>query len=486
DYPVPVYVADYVLMGYGTGAIMAVPGEDQRDWDFAVAHGLSFWRTVQPPEGFEGQAYTGDGPRINSKFLNGIVDTAEAKEQAIVWLENKKIGERKVNYRLRDWLVSRQRYWGCPIPVVHCAACGVVPVPEDQLPVLAPDDAEFLPTGESPLRAHEGFRVATCPKCDGPAERETDTMDTFVDSSWYFLRFCDPWSTEAPFDPAAVASWMPVVQYIGGIEHAILHLLYARFYTKALADLGLAPPELREPFARLFTQGMVRLGGTRMSKSKGNLVAPEEVIDTYGADALRLAHLFAGPPAEDVDWESVGIEGCSRFLRRVWRLAQGEGPSRAATPGAVAAVDRAAHRTIARVTDDFDRWSYNTAVAALMELSNLLSKQGTTDFAVDTLLLLLAPMAPHITAELWEIRHGDHVHERSWPTADPDLVAPDSVTLVVQINGKVRDRIEVDPSIGEAEAVAAALGSTKVREHLAGVAPRTVIARPPRLVNLVL
>ena len=486
DYPLPVFVADYVLMGYGTGAIMAVPGEDQRDWDFAMAHGISFWRTVQPPEGFEGQAYTGDGPRINSRWLDGIVDTAEAKEKAIAWLEQKEIGRRTVNYRLRDWLVSRQRYWGCPIPVVHCPSCGVVAVPEDQLPVLAPDEVEFRPTGESPLRAHDGFRSTTCPGCGGPAERETDTMDTFVDSSWYFLRFCDPWSPDRPFDAEAAAAWMPVDQYIGGIEHAILHLLYARFYTKALSDLGLAPAELREPFARLFTQGMVRLGGTRMSKSKGNLVAPGQVLDDYGADALRLAHLFAGPPADDVDWETVGLEGCARFLRRVWRLASPGAGAAAASSEASAGVDRAAHRAIAKVTDDFERWSYNTAVAALMELSNLLSKEGTTEFAVDTLLLLLAPMAPHVTAELWEARHGDHVHEQRWPVADPELVRPDSVTLVVQVNGKVRDRIEVDPAIAEADAVAAALASPRVQELLAGAEPRTVIARPPRLVNVVL
>ena len=485
DYPLPVFVADYVLMGYGTGAIMAVPGEDQRDWDFAVANGISFWRTVQPPEGFEGQAYTGDGPRINSKWLDGITDTAEAKSRAIEWIEQKGFGQRTVNYRLRDWLVSRQRYWGCPIPVVHCPACGVVPVPEDQLPVLAPDDVQLRPTGESPLRAHEEFRSTTCPGCGGPAERETDTMDTFVDSSWYFLRFCDPWSADQPFDPEAAEGWMPVDQYIGGIEHAILHLLYARFYTKALADLGLAPPGLREPFARLFTQGMVRLGGTRMSKSKGNLVAPEEVVDAHGADALRLAHLFAGPPADDVDWETVGIEGCTRFLRRVWRLATGGGAGPAASPEAVVEVDRAAHRTIAKVTEDFDRWSYNTAVAALMELSNLLSKRGTTDFAVDTLLLLLAPMAPHLTAEAWEARHGDHVHDHRWPVADPAMVRPDSVTLVVQVNGKVRDRLEVSPAIGEAEATAAALASERVQEVLAGREPTLVISRPPRLVNVV-
>jgi leucyl-tRNA synthetase len=477
--PVPVYLADYVLMGYGTGAIMAVPAEDQRDWDFAQAYGLPIVRTVQPPDDWDGEAYTGEGPRINSEWLNGIVDTAEAKAKAIDWLEARGIGTRKVNYRLRDWLASRQRFWGCPIPVVYCPDDGIVPVPDDQLPVLAPDDVEFTPTGESPLKYHEGFLHTTCPKCGGPATRETDTMDTFVDSSWYFLRFCDPWNDEAPFDKAAAAKWMPVDQYIGGIEHAILHLMYARFYMKALAALGLAPKDLREPFKRLFTQGMIRLGGTKMSKSKGNLVSPEEIINDYGADALRLAHLFVTPPGDDVDWEAFGIEGTYRFLKRVWRLAL------FTELVENAAVDRAAHQLIAKVSDEYDRWSYNTAVASLMEFVNLLSKEGATAFAVDTLLLLLAPMTPHIAGELWERRHGTDVHSQSWPTADPALVKPESVTLIVQVNGKVRDRIEVDPDISASDAEQLALASAKAQEHIGGAAPRKVISRPPNLVNIV-
>ena len=287
---IPLFAADYVLMTYGTGAIMAVPGEDQRDWEFAEVHGCEIIRTIQPPDDFDGQAYLGDGPAVNSGFLDGLHVT-EAKAAAIDWLEAEDLGERKVNYRLRDWLLSRQRYWGCPIPIVYCGGCGEQPVPADQLPVDLPDDVEFMPTGRSPLTTHEGFLAATCPSCGGAARRETDTMDTFVDSSWYFLRFTDPWSDDAPFDPAAVARWLPVDQYIGGVEHAILHLMYARFFTKAMADLGVAPSGLREPFARLFTQGMIRLGGVKMSKSKGNLVAPEQILDDQGADALRLAHL---------------------------------------------------------------------------------------------------------------------------------------------------------------------------------------------------
>jgi len=494
---VPLYVADYVLMGYGTGVVMAVPSEDQRDWDFAEAHGLPYLRTVQPPDDFGDGAWTGDGPHINSGFLDGLYRD-DAIAAAISWLEDNGVGQRKVNYRLRDWLVSRQRFWGCPIPVVYCDTCGAVAVPESELPVLAPDDVEFQPTGQSPLQSHEGFLHTSCPSCGGPARRETDTMDTFVDSSWYFLRFCDPWSTDAPFSAEAAAEWMPVDQYIGGVEHAILHLMYARFITRALADAGVAPADLREPFQRLFTQGMIRLDGEKMSKSKGNLVTPEEILDVEGADALRLAHLFVGPPQDDIDWESVGLEGCARFLQRLWRLADG---SFGATPvdrdpiPADVEIDRMANRLIARVSEDFERWSYNTAVAACMEATNDLyryvqapdgPRRATLDAAIDTLLLVMAPMVPHITAELWERRRGGHVHAEPWPVADPALLAVETVTMVVQINGKVRDRIEVDAAIGESEARDLALASSKVSEALAGTEPRTVIVRVPKLVNVVL
>ena len=338
-----------------------------------------------------------------------------------------------------------------------------------------------------PLFIRHGMaRNTTCPTCGGPAERETDTMDTFVDSSWYFLRFCDPWTPGEPFSKDAADKWMPVDQYIGGVEHAILHLMYARFFVKALVDLGHAPAGVREPFARLFTHGMVRLGGAKMSKSKGNLVAPEDLIAQYGADALRLAHLFVGPPADDVDWETVGIEGTSRFVKRVWRLALPDGDVAAAPDDRVLAITKATHRVVQRVTDDFERWSYNTAVAALMEFTNLLYKEGRTDDAVDTLLLLLAPMTPHLSAELWERRHpGEHVHAQAWPVADPELAKADTVTLVVQVDGKVRDRLEVDAGIDAAEAERLALASQKVQEHLAGGSPRKVIAKPPRLVNVV-
>jgi len=500
---VPIYLADYVLMTYGTGAIMAVPGEDQRDWDFAAAYGLPVIRTKQPPDGWVGEAYTGDGPTINSAWLDGITDVPTAKATAIDWLEAQGLGERKVNYRLRDWLVSRQRFWGCPIPVVYCPAHGIVPVPESELPVLAPDDVEFRPTGESPLRYNAAFLNTTCPICGGPAERETDTMDTFVDSSWYFLRFCDPWTEGEPFSHEAVEHWMPVDQYIGGIEHAILHLLYARFYTRALADLGFAPKELREPFKRLFTQGMIRMGGSKMSKSKGNLIAPSKYYETVGADSLRLFHLFVGPPTEDFDWSEQTdevIDGCHRFLSRVWRLASGTADrvkvvDRSPLPPDLE-VEKGTHRLIDRVTRDYDRWSYNTAVAACMEFVNelyryLQSDEGgrteTLAYAVDRLLELMAPMTPHITAELWELRHGEGttVHTQVWPVADPDLVRVETETMVVQVNGKVKDRLTVLALIDEPEAIRLAVASPKVQEHLAGRPIKRVIARPPKLVNIV-
>ncbi len=499
---IPLYLADYVLTTYGTGAIMAVPAQDQRDWDFATAYGLDIVRTVQPPDGFDGEAYIGEGPAINSASdsldLNGM-GVAEAKAAATDWLERRDIGIRKVNFRIRDWLLSRQRYWGCPIPIIYCESCGEQPVPLDELPVELPHDIEFLPTGQSPLLFHEGFLNATCPSCGEPARRETDTMDTFVDSSWYFLRFADPFNHDAPFSAEAADHWLPVDQYIGGVEHAILHLLYARFFTKALADIGAAPASLREPFKRLFTQGMVRLGGGRMSKSKGNLVAPEAIIDEVGADALRLAILQVKPPAEDVDWEDFQIEGCSRFLNRVWRLAApGTDLFESARTGdltdADVEIDRATHALIARITGDYDRWSYNTAVAAMMEFTNAVYKyvqsvQGphrdTLEAAVDALLRVMAPAVPHIAGELFELRgHGD-IHARPWPDFDPAKLVTTTETMVIQVNGKVRDKIDVATDISDADAEALALASEAVQRHLDGGEPRKIIVRAPKLVSIV-
>ena len=498
---VPVFVADYVLMGYGTGAIMGVPAEDERDHAFATVHGLDIVRTVAVPDGFEaagGGAWTGDGTKVNSGFLDGM-PVPEAKAAAAAFLVGEAGGTATVHYRLRDWLVSRQRFWGCPIPIVYCPACGPVPVPEDQLPVLAPDDVKMDPTGRSPLATNRAFLETTCPKCGGPAERETDTLDTFVDSSWYFLRFCGLQDAQLPFDLEAARAWMPVGQYIGGVEHAILHLLYCRFYMRALIDSGLAPGLAREPMERLFTQGMIRMDGTKMSKSKGNLISPQGYFDGVGADALRLFHLSVGPPADDCDWtdqtDSV-IDGCRRFLDKLWRLVTTPWPTHDGDASdADRALRRLVHRTIRAVSHDLDHWSFHTAVARIRELHTACARavdgprpvsRAVLDEAIDTVLLLLAPMTPHLAAELWEGRHpGDALHESRWPVADASLLTVESETLVVQVDGKVKDRIEVATDVSEEAAVALALASDKVVAALGGAAPRRVVARPPRLVNIV-
>lgn len=508
---IPLFLADYVLMGYGTGAVMGVPGEDQRDWDFAEAHQCDIIRTVQPPPDWQGQAWTGEGESINSQWLDGL-SVAEAKEQAMDWLESEGLGQRVTNYRLRDWGISRQRFWGCPIPVVYCQDCGVQPVPEAELPVLLPEVADFLPTGESPLNRDKEFLETTCPSCGGPAKRETDTMDTFVDSSWYFMWFTEKhdWLNTAtldrPFSLQSLQHWLPVDQYIGGIEHAVMHLIYARFFVKALSDLGIAPKDLREPFARLFTQGMILKDGSKMSKSKGNLVAPAEILDRQGADALRLAHLQVKPPQDNVDWEDFQVEGCAKFLARVWRLAVWDDEifphiSKADRSAEKLDADIAAasHRFVDKVTKDFDKWSYNTAVAACMEFTNTLYRyiqsdevkelggphQDILESAVDKLLLVLAPMVPHITSELWELRHGSDVHRQSWPVADSAQLALERCVMVVQVNGKLRDRLEVEADISEEAAVELALASTNVGNYLKGKELKRVIAKPPNLINLV-
>ena len=496
---VPVYVADYVLGTYGTGAIMAVPGEDERDHAFALAYGLPIVHTTRAPEGFDGGAYVGGGEKINSGFLNGL-NIADAKVRATEFLAEKANGVAKVNYRLRDWLISRQRFWGCPIPIIYCSNCGIVPVPDDQLPVLAPDDVVMDKTGQSPLATHEEFRNTTCPVCGAPAIREADTMDTFCDSSWYFLRYTDPFTPNRAFDPFEAAKWMPVDQYIGGIEHAILHLLYARFYEKAMVDIGFAPGLPREPFKRQFSQGMIRLVGSKMSKSRGNLVAPEEYYETVGADGLRLFHLFAGPPADDFDWTDQTdevIDGCGRFLDRVYRLSQlHEVNFHDGVDASDEEVRRAVHRTIDKVTYDLAHWGHNTAVAALMELLNTISKwarsdqgaeRATFDEALDMLVMLLAPMAPHVTAEIWEERHPGEksVHAQSWPVADAELVKRARVTMVVQVNGKVRARLDVPPDISMADAATEALEDAVISAALAGATPQRIVSRPPRLVNII-
>ncbi|HUG31410.1 MAG TPA: leucine--tRNA ligase [Acidimicrobiia bacterium] len=491
DRRVPIYIADYVLMGYGTGAIMAVPGQDQRDWDFASKYGIDIIRTVQPPDEFEGDAYLGDGPTINSDFLDGL-DQAPAKEEITGWLVDRGIGRATVQYRLRDWLISRQRYWGAPIPMVNCAQCGLVPVPRSELPVLLPQIEDYLPKGRSPLAGVSDFVNTTCPHCEGPAERETDTMDTFVDSSWYYFRYADAHNDQAIFEPEKPAYWMPVDQYIGGIEHAILHLLYARFITKVLHDMGLSSVE--EPFARLFTQGMITMDGSKMSKSKGNVVDPVDLFASHGADALRLYHLFMGPPTDDAAWNENGVDGTRRFLDRVWRLAtdthhfvERDADDR----------DREmlglAHRTVRKVTEDIDRFHFNTAVPALMVLSNELSdylsgspREQTYEEVLRLLLLLLSPMTPHLAHELWEKKgHGPMLATEPWPAWEEELAREETVTLVIQVNGKVRDRFEVSAEITSDQATELALGSEKIGTWLDGQEVKRVIARPPNLVNIV-
>ncbi|HEY6629176.1 MAG TPA: leucine--tRNA ligase [Acidimicrobiia bacterium] len=485
---VPIYIADYVLMGYGTGAIMAVPGQDQRDWDFATRYGLEIIRTVQPPDDWDGEAFVGDGLTVNSEFLDGL-DQAAAKLRITDWLEEKGIGKRTVQYRLRDWLISRQRYWGSPIPIVSCPTCGLVPVPEDQLPVLLPDVQDYAPKGQSPLAGVEDWVATTCPSCGGDARRETDTMDTFVDSSWYFFRFTDPHNDHIAFEPEKARYWMAVDQYIGGVEHAILHLLYARFITKFLSDIGYSA--VSEPFARLFTQGMITLGGSKMSKSKGNVVDPLDLFASHGADALRLYHLFIGPPTDDAAWDTNGVEGTWRFLDRFWRLVtETDRFENASTNRELLAQ---AHRAVKKVTEDIERFVFNTAIPPLMTLVNSLAEavrtgidRETFDEVVELLIKLLAPMAPHISHELWECTgHRTMLAVEPWPEWDGGLVAQATVVMVVQVNGKVRDRVEVPADIAPEEAERIALGLEKVQGWIDGASVQKVVARPPNLINLV-
>ncbi len=486
--PVPIYIADYVLMGYGTGAIMAVPGQDQRDWEFATRYGLEIIRTVEPAPDWDGEAYTGEGRTINSGFLDGL-GQAEAKAAIIAWLEDQGIGEGTIQYRLRDWLISRQRYWGSPIPMIDCPTCGLVPVPEGELPVLLPEVEDYAPKGQSPLATVDEWVNTTCPACGGDARRETDTMDTFVDSSWYFFRFTDPRNGVAPFDPQKAAYWMAVDQYIGGVEHAILHLLYARFITKVLSDMGMSP--VTEPFARLFTQGMITLGGSKMSKSKGNVVDPLDLFASHGADSLRLYHLFIGPPTDDAAWDTNGVDGTSRFLDRLWRVVT-ETPDLTGPPNPELVAQ--AHRTTKKVSEDIERFVFNTAIPPLMTLTNNLIEatrensidRESFDQVAETIIKLLAPMAPHIAHELWErTGHDTMLATEPWPVWDPDLVVEERVMMVVQVNGKVRDRVEVPNDISAEEAEAIARDLEKVKAWLDGGEVHKVIARPPNLINLV-
>jgi leucyl-tRNA synthetase len=502
---IPLFLADYVLMGYGTGAIMAVPGEDQRDWDFAEAYGLPIIETVKRPAGWTGEAYSGDGVKINSGFLDGLT-VADAKRRAIDWLVGRGLGEAKVNYRLRDWGISRQRYWGAPIPIVYCPTCGTVPEKPENLPVVLPRNVQITGKGGSPLADVPVFVNAPCPRCGGPGRRETDTMDTFVESSWYFLRYCSAKYGAGMADPAAVHYWMPVDQYIGGIEHAILHLLYARFYTKVLRDLGLF--RVDEPFQNLLTQGMVIKDGAKMSKSKGNVVDPDELIATYGADTARLFSLFAAPPEKDLDWSEQGVEGAFRFLNRLWRFVDAHRaaigqpvPRPAALSDRGRAFRRVTHETIQRVTNDIeDRFHFNTAISAVHELVNAMHAFSVESLdglpgeeraallreATETTLLLLAPFAPHIIEEMWEqLGHRESIFRERWPAPDSAALAKEAVLIVVQVDGRVRSRLEVAPDIAEEALRTQALDDSRVRPWLTARAIERVVVVPGRLVNIV-
>jgi leucyl-tRNA synthetase len=478
---IPMYVADYVLMEYGTGAIMAVPGHDARDYAFAEKFGLEIRRVIDCGE----LPCTGDGPMVNSGRFDGK-NNREAYEEIVDWLDSEGKGERTVNYRLRDWLLSRQRYWGCPIPIVHCDNDGMVPVPYEQLPVELPDIEDYAPQGKSPLAAAEDWVNTTCPQCGGPARRETDTMDTFVDSSWYFLRYCDANNDQAPFDRAIVDDWMPVDQYIGGVEHAILHLMYARFFVKALADIDLVG--FQEPFARLFTQGMITRHGAKMSKSKGNVVSPRDYVERFGADTARTYILFLAPPEQGADWQDEGVGGVNRFLARLWRIADEVAGADATPSGEVTPLLRKAHWAIDKVTRDFERFAFNTAVAAVMELVNecyLNRDDPNLRFAVATAGSLIFPAAPHLGAEVYERMTGARVWEEPWPVADKSLLVGDQVEIVVQVNGKVRDRLSVAPDISQEELEKLAQASPKVQAHVNGQAILKTIVVPGKLVNLV-
>ncbi len=494
---VPVLVGDYVLLSYGTGIVMGVPAHDERDFAFARAYGLEV-RVVVAPTGWDGgelaEAYVGPGRQVNSGPFDGL-SSDEGRERIADHAEETGWGRRSVVYRMRDWLISRQRYWGTPIPVIYCDECGTVPVPERDLPVLLPSDAEFRPTGESPLTLHEGFVNVDCPRCAGPGRRETDTMDTFVDSSWYFLRFASPRFADGPFDPGAIGRWGLVDQYTGGAEHAVMHLLYSRFFVRALRDLGML--EFDEPFERLFNQGHITHSGARMSKSRGNVVAPDEYVARVGADVIRCYLMFLGPWDQGGDWSDAGIGGMSRWLGRVWALCaldpEGVGGA-GADPGASRELDRVVHKTVRAVTQDLSAFKFNTSIAALMKMTNAMAAAAETGgvdpetwrSSVGRLVLMLAPIAPHMAEELWERSGGAYsVHSQRWPEWDPELAADEVITLVVQVNGRVRDKIQAPADITEDAARELALASERVAAHTEGRSVARVVYVPGRLVNVV-
>lgn len=504
---VPIWVANYVLMDYGTGAVMGVPAHDQRDFEFARKYNLPIRVVISPPE-MElrsedmTEAYAEPGVLVNSGPFNGLANE-EAQAKISAYLQEKGWGQPTVTYRLRDWLVSRQRYWGAPIPIIYCPECGTVPVPEEDLPVLLPENVTFDPGVISPLAHVPEFVNTTCPKCGRPARRETDTMDTFICSSWYFFRYTDPRNDQEPFSKDAASAWMPVDQYIGGVEHAVMHLLYSRFFTKVLHDAGLV--EAVEPFTNLLTQGMVIKDGTKMSKSKGNVVDPEEIFAKYGADTARLFILFAAPPDKDLEWSDRGVEGSWRFLNRVWRLVRGHMDVFAAvadtkTPLARAERDlrRKVHSTILKVSEDVEeRFNFNTAIAAIMELVNEIyhyvdnvapkkQNQAIIKEAIENLLLLLSPFAPHITDELWQqTGHQGSIHLENWPKWDEAALVAEELTIVVQVDGRVRDRLVVPADSSKEQVEELALTSPRVQPQLDGKHVVKVITVPGKLINIV-
>jgi leucyl-tRNA synthetase len=507
----PIWVANFVLSGYGTGAVMAVPAHDQRDFEFCKKYDLPIRVVVQPEEGAPlsaettQEAFTGYGKSVNSGPYSGLA-SEEAIRRMTADAEARGFGQGQTIFRLKDWGISRQRYWGTPIPIVHCAKCGIVPVPDADLPVLLPAQVAITGQGRSPLESVPEFVNVKCSRCGGAARRETDTMDTFIDSSWYFYRYVDPVNSRAPFDPQITRYWTPVDQYIGGITHAILHLMYARFFCKVMRDLGLL--EHSEPFTRLFCQGMVLKGGTAMSKSKGNVVGAEDMADSHGCDAARVYTLFAAPPEKDLEWSEQGLEGCSRFLHKAFRIVAGNvGWIRGTAPGAAApdagsatekekALLRRAHQTLKRVTNDYEsRWHFNTSVALLMELANELQaaeplakniKPGVARQVLETFVLMLAPMAPHVAEEFWQmLGHAEGLARAAWPVYDQELAREEMVEVVLQVNGKVRGRMQVEAGLGEEDLVRRAMSEKRLAPWLDGKRVVKRIVVPDKLVNIV-
>ena len=502
---VPIFIADYALMSYGTGAVMGVPAHDQRDFEFAQKYGLTIRVVISPPD-WDGEplseAYLQEGVMVNSGRFDGP-PSAEGMDSIADFVESRGWGKRSVSYRLRDWLISRQRYWGTPIPMVYCDVCGTVPVPEADLPVLLPPDAEFKPTGESPLAMHEGFVNTSCPRCGGAARRETDTMDTFVDSSWYMERFTSPKYDAGPFDPEVLRQWMPVRQYTGGAEHAVMHLLYSRFFTKALRDIGLV--EFDEPFLQLYNQGVI-LGedSEKMSKSRGNVVNPDEHVKSLGADSVRCFLMFLGPWDQGGPWSTAGMNGVARWLNRVWEVSQRDPSTRPAQRPEDhefwdqwnRTATRTLHQTIKRVYRDLDRFKFNTAIAALMSYTNHLNRlweapEGVNESlwleGIESFLLMMAPLAPHVAEELWErTGHPYSIHNQMFPEWDDELAADEEITLVVLVNGKLRDKIAVPADISEEEARNKALESLRKRNYIDSERqPDKIFYVPGRLVNVV-